>query len=221
MPQVIETTVYAFDELESERAKERARDWFREGIESDELTDYDDWETIAAILGVTFKTRPVNLYGGGVRYEPVIHWSGFSSQGDGASWEGSYSYAKQSTKRIREHAPQDERLHRIADDLASAQKHHGYRLTAEVTASGYYSHSGTMNVEVSKGDDAFGNGWDYSRNRDAGDTAAAVRDALRAFADWIYGQLEAQWDYLNSAEVIDDSILANGYTFTADGKREG
>lgn len=212
MSALIQTEVFTLDELPDGAAKDRARAWFREGMESDELTDYDDWETIAGILGVEFRTQPVKLYGGGVRYGPVIHWSGFSSQGDGASWEGSYKYARQAAKRIRQHAPQDARLHAIADALQAVQKANGYRLEARVTTSGHYSHSGTMDVETFKG------GADL---RDAGDTAAKVRDALRGFADWIYRQLESQWEYLTSDESVDESIMCNGYTFTADGRRFG
>ena len=212
MSALIQTEVFTFDELTTDDAKERARDWFREGIESDELADYNDWETIAEILGVTFRTHPVKLYGGGVRYEPVIHWSGFSSQGDGASWEGSYSYAKQAPRRIRDHAPLDATLHRIADDLAAVQRRFGYRLSAKVTQSGYYSHSGTMSVETE---------YDGNPDRDLGSAPDDIRHALRAFADWIYRQLESQWEYLHAAEQVDESLLCNGYTFTADGRRFG
>ena len=37
--------------------------------------------------------------------------SGFSQQGDGASFEGTWEYAAGCCRRIREHAPVDERLH--------------------------------------------------------------------------------------------------------------
>lgn len=217
----IETRVFEIDELPDDRAKERARDWFRECIESDELTDYDDWTRVAEILGVTFRQKSVRLMGGGTRYDPVIYWSGFSSQGDGASWEGSYAYAKGAARRIREYAPTDSELHAIADRLQAVQRRNGYRLEATVTQSGPYSHSGTMTVETYKSGAYLGSGWGYDRNRDAGDTAAEIRDCLRSFADWIYRQLGAQWDYLNSAEAVDESIRANEYTFTAEGARFG
>ena len=47
---------------------------------------------------------------------------------------------------------------------------------------------------------------------------AGVREALRAFMQWIYTRLEAEYDYLQSDEVIIESIDANGYEFTANGK---
>ena len=38
-------------------------------------------------------------------------------------------------------------------------------------------------------------------------------------ARWLYRQLEAEYDYLTSDEAIDDSIIANEYTFTENGRR--
>lgn len=204
------TTLYTFSEL-TDDAKERARDWYRGCIESDELADHDDWQAIADILGVTFRTRNVRLMNGSTRGEPCIRWSGFASQGDGASFEGSYAYAKGASRLIREHAPLDKRLHEIADDLQNAQRRCFYRLEAKVTqgaGSNFYSHSGTMHVEVFDREDNY---------RDIGDSEEGVREALRSFADWIYAQLEAQNDYLNSEEAVDESILANACEFTEDG----
>ena len=62
---------------------------------------HDDWhegvidsfvEDIEA-MGVELDTKPVRLYGGGTRQQPVIHWSGFWSQGDGACFAGRVSDA--------------------------------------------------------------------------------------------------------------------------------
>lgn len=209
MSRVIEKTIYQFDEL-SDAAKETARDWFRGCIESDELTDYDDWRSVAEIFGVLFSAHKVRLIGGGVRYDPDIFWSRFASQGDGASFAGLYSYAKGSAAKIRAYAPTDDRLHAIADALAAVQKRNGYRLHASVTAGrGSYSHSGMMEFDVSRED----NPWVKIEDEQE------ITKALRAFADWIYRQLEACNDYLTSEESVDESILANEYEFDADGSR--
>ena len=66
MPDVIETTVYRLDEL-SEAAKDNARAWYREGGFDYDWYDavYEDFQRIAEILGIRFKTRTVRLYGGG------------------------------------------------------------------------------------------------------------------------------------------------------------
>lgn len=43
----------------------------------------------------------------------------------------------------------------------------------------------------------------------------------RTFADWIYRQLESEYEHVNSDESVAETIRANEYEFTADGKREG
>ena len=210
MPETKEYTVYKFEEL-SDRAKERARDWWRGCENSDFDTEfmYDDFERVAEILGVSFKVRHIPLMNGKTRPEPTIWWSGFSSQGDGACFEGSYAYAKGSQKAIRDYAPKDERLHRIADDLAAAQRPYFFKLVATATHSGHYYHSGCMSVEVTHADDSYrGVEWE------------GIQQALRDFADWMYRQLEAEYEYRMSDENVDDSIEANEYTFDEDGNRE-
>jgi hypothetical protein len=91
---IVETPVYDFTEL-SAAAKDKARAWFRETIDDDWWDSvYDDFERICPILGVTLATTPVRLMGGGTRQKPCIWFSGFSSQGDGACFEGRYAYAR-------------------------------------------------------------------------------------------------------------------------------
>ena len=53
---------------------------------------------------------------------------------------------------------------------------------------------------------------------DAEDT---VSEALRDLARWLYRQLECEYDYLSSDEVVDETIIANDYTFTDAGRRFG
>ena len=49
--------------------------------------------------------------------------------------------------------------------------------------------------------------------------AAKYEECLVRFMQWMYRQLEAEYDYRNSDEQIDKSITANEYEFTEDGKR--
>ena len=118
MPEIIETTAYRLDEL-SDAAKDAARAWYRQaGFDHDWFEFvFDDFERICAILGVELRTVPVRLYGGGTRQKPCIFFSGFWSQGDGACFEGRYLYARAARRHIRDHAPKDSELHRIADAL--------------------------------------------------------------------------------------------------------
>jgi len=59
------------------------------------------------------------------------------------------------------------------------------------------------------------------RWRDIGSTEDDIKKALRDFADWIYRQLEREYEYQTSDEQADEAIRANGYTFTEYGKRVG
>lgn len=51
------------------------------------------------------------------------------------------------------------------------------------------------------------------------DAEDSIIEALRDLARWLYRQLEAEYDHLTSDEAIDDSIIANEYTFTENGRR--
>jgi hypothetical protein len=105
MPRVMETKVFKFEEL-SDKAKEKAREWFREGALDHDWwdTEYDEAASIGEMMGISLRRKPVKLHGGGTRYDPAIYFSGFSSQGDGACFEAHYSYVKGGAKAIREYA---------------------------------------------------------------------------------------------------------------------
>ncbi len=47
----------------------------------------------------------------------------------------------------------------------------------------------------------------------------AIDRALRDFADWIYSQLEKEYEYQMSNECVDENIRANEYEFTEEGMR--
>ena len=203
----ISKEVYLFEEL-SDDAKEKARDWYREGNLDYDWWDFmfEDFATIGNLLGIEFDTRPVKLMGGGTRYDPCIYFSGFWSQGDGACFEGRYSYNKGALKKIKEHAPNDKVLHEIASSLQEIQKLNFYGAYARITHRGNYNHSYSMTIDVDR-DDASVVGED--------DLVQCMRD----FADWMYRQLEKEYEWLNSDEVVDESIIANEYEFDEEGER--
>lgn len=207
MPRVIERTVYRFHEL-SDKAKARARDHYREqGLQHD-WWDYTYEQAVeaAGMLGIHIFTKPVKLVNGEDRQDPCIYFSGFSSQGDGASFEGRYS-PKPGSEAVDEIANEfvtDSELHRIAEQLAllqvSARIKHGRKLEAQVKLGGSgYCHSHMMDVTV------------YFDDDDADDPESSdveqLTQLMRDFADWIYSQLEAEHDYLTSDEYIDENLL--------------
>ena len=214
MPEIIQTIVYTLNELDG-RAQSRARDWYRQASTDDDWHEavFEDFERICDILGVELATRSVRHYGGGTRQKPCIWFSGFSSQGDGASFEGGYQYRKGAAREIRAYAPRDERLAAIADQLQNIQRKNLYALEAKVTHRGRYYHEYTMEISVER-----------ASPHDQPPTADAeeiVTEALRDLARWLYRQLEQEYDYQASDEVVDEGIIANGYTFTEGGRRFG
>lgn len=207
MPTTRELTVYQFDELD-ERAKERARDWFRGCVDETDLeSTIEDCANIADALGVNLRQREVKLMGGGRRLAPQVLYSVGDGQGDGACFEGSYKYKRSSVREVREYAPQDVELHRIARELADVQRLNFYQLTATVREQGRYF---GMEITVER------NGEELDVESGAGERVA---DALRDFASWIYRRLQDEWDYQHSDETVDENIMANEYEFTADGER--
>lgn len=187
------TRVYPFDELD-DSAQDKALAFAAEGALEcfDGECTIEDACNMAAILGIDLRQRTVKLMNGKTRQKPSVYWSGFWSQSDGASFDGSYSYAKGCSRKIREAAPLDTELHRIADRLTELQKPFFYSLTAECDVSGHYSHSGCMRVSV-EADDRY---WDTTLPEDE------LAECLRDFADWIYSQLEREWEYQSSREVL-------------------
>ena len=211
MPQVIEITVYTIDEL-SDAAQEAARAWYRESCLDYEWYDfvYEDFGTICGILGLTLRTSPVRLYGGGTREKPHLWFRGFWSQGDGASFEGSYAHAKGAAKGIRAHAPKDTELHRIADALQTVQRRNFFQIHASIGQRGRYCHEYTMAIEVERDSPT----WQPPTD-DAEDT---VTEAMRDLARWLYRQLRQEYEHLTSDAAIDETLAANEWSFTAAGE---
>lgn len=190
-----EIITYSFDEL-SESAKEKAIEDISQNWLDYDWYDcvYEDAKTIAGLMGITIDN---------------IWFSGFSSQGDGACFEGSYSYRKGSVKAVKEYAPNDKVLHGIAQSLADIQKRNFYQLYANVSHSGHYYHSGCTSISMDRSSD------NYQAMTD--DAEDAITDALREFMGWIYNQLGKEYEYQLSPEVMADNIRANEYQFTETG----
>ncbi len=214
MPEIIETIVYRLDEL-TDAAKDAARGWYRErGFDHDWFEFvYDDFERICPILGISLRTRPVRLFGGGTRSKPCIWFSGFWKQGDGACFEGDYQHARSAARRIRAYAPTDTALHRIAHTLQAVQRRNFFQLRATVTHRGRYYHEHCMAIAVDRDSPT---GQDMTT-----DAEDAVAQALRDLARWLYRQLQREYEHLTSDEAVDEAIVANGYTFTEAGRRFG
>ncbi|ATJ91674.1 antitoxin of toxin-antitoxin stability system [Acetobacter tropicalis] len=212
MPEILSVTVYQIDEL-SAAAREKARCWYRDTLDAFPWWDavYEDFLRICAVIGVDVATVSRRSTGPSSVCDPCIYFRGFSSQGDGASFEGVYKYAPRASHKIRQYAPQDEALHAIADQLTALQRWNFYQLTARITQRGLYYHEYTMRIDVSR---------DSPSDQDmTADAEEGVTEALCDLARWLYRSLEREWDYQTTDGVIDDAIRANRYTFTVGGDR--
>jgi hypothetical protein len=209
---IMETKVYKFSELSPE-AKEKARDWYRETA-----FDYDWWDAVyeqvvasGEALGIRFKQRHVPLMNGRSRTEPCIWFSGFASQGDGACFEGTYAYLAGWRKKLEEYwgkttIPAD--LLEIGESLQAVQKAARWSLTASVAHVGRYYHENSVSIHVTS----------ELEVKDFGDKVTLLEEALRDFCRWIYKRLEREYDWLNADEQVDESMEANEYEFTENGR---
>jgi hypothetical protein len=201
--------VYTIDELD-EAARERALDSIREG-----QADYDWWDTtydqfVDEWKGVIdFNTKPVKLMSGKTRYDPEIFFSGFWSQGDGASFYGTigvYDYLK-ITKQLTKYRS-------LAK--ASAGENYTWKIE-EIPHGGGGCHSGYMTID--------GYDWDGFENERAANQYSAlvpeVKQWVRGLADDLYNRLQSEYEWLTSEESCLDSISANGYVFYESGKFAG
>lgn len=122
---------------------------------------YDDFKTIAALLGFDAQD---------------MQFSGFWSQGDGASFTGDYAYKKGCVAAIVDYAPKDETLHAIARDIVAMQKPAFYRIEGSIyRQSHHYSHENTIRADS---DD--------------------LTEIARRLCLWLYAALEKEYKYLTA-----------------------
>lgn len=187
----VTNNVYQFTEL-TDSAKETARQWFREASAGDSYYSecvIEDAKECLALAGFRVDT---------------VYFSGFSSQGDGACFEGAW-YPKDClpVKAMKAHAPKDTELHRIAATMrAIAKRDKNSGMTVKHRGHYYHEHCTEFGI-------------DARTLEIEEEIIEASRDAMR----WIYRQLEREWDYQNSDENVDETIQANEYEFTEEGKR--
>lgn len=192
--------IFKFDEL-SESQKESAIQKFyaEDWPELDHVKE--DLKSVAAILGLEFETDRNG--------HDSVYWSGFWSQGDGASFAGKWSYSKGMTRAIRQYAPQDETLHSIADRIAGISRRFFYNISARVNQGGRCCHEMTMGLDL-----------DLPDSTSQINFSNAESDLLECFRDlarWFYRALESEYDYQTSPEAFGELCEANDYEFDKEG----
>ncbi len=191
--------VYSFAEL-SPKARQVAIDAHRqfesENWDSDCTTD--DAKQVYQALG--FEIRKV-------------YYSGFSSQGDGACFEGSWNASNCDYDKAASDCPQDDRYNRIALAVSEIAKAFPFA-SLSVSHRGQYSHEYCTDFTVCMVDSQGDLIETLEAQKAETDLVELSRDVMR----WIYRQLEKDYEWALADEQIIENIEANEYEFTSEGK---
>lgn len=217
-----ETKVYTYEEL-SDKAKERAREWYRTDYPYYDWWDflYEDFDTRAQELGIEIGKKSVPLMNGKTRYDPEIYFSGFYCQGSGSSFSGRWRAWDMNPDKLKSECPDETELHRISNVLVDCANEDG-GMWADIEAKG----DNWISVEVHNGEtiEEKLNDLEYKSNeynllaQACQQREEEVIKALRDFNRWMYQRLKEEYEYLTSDKQIEESIIINEYEFTEDGE---
>ena len=206
MPETLEITAYTFAEL-SETAKARALSAYNSGEPFE--PNFEPIETAERILGITFDTRPVKLYGGGIRFDPDFSYEiGGCRFADFFGFSGTMERGE-GVRAIRaEFGGKDgETLAGIARRWEALQRRNFYRLSARVCFRQGRLYSTRSAVALERF------GYDWESERDTEEAQGIVDD----FCAWARALLMADYEYECSEEYFAEACDANEYRFDESG----
>lgn len=231
--EVTEKTEFTFAEL-SEPAKTKARDKHRENGRHDDWWDsiYEDAVTVGKLIGIEIGVNyPLNQRTGKTSFtgEPDIWFQGFYNQGDGCCYSGDLviESLKGCVDKLKTHvgectdsplfklAAEGEALHDMIFLRMLALRMQGVD-TDDLNDNGEEVEIGLKDHVTIEGKDRY---WRTEAVRDGcvSEVQEAMDSYVSGFADWIYKQLEAEDEHLNSGEYIDEEIEANELLFDESG----
>jgi len=219
MSKTIEVEVFKYGEL-SDQAKEKARNWYIDGM------DYEWWEGTYEMA--VEDGKEVGFY------IDKIFFSGFHSQGDGASWIGQVDVRQWLETHEKDSIGLSAWCQLIQEDVVS--KH------SKVTANNsHYCHESTMQFgDVEDHTDEFTDDWlmelpsifkgmevqhlydiiasdDNCHIKSTEELTKAITESGREYAKDIYDRLKQEYEYLCSEEMMLDHFNCNDYHFTNEG----
>lgn len=220
MSKVIEVEVFKYAEL-SDSAKQKARNWYIDGM------DYEWWDSVYEMAIEDGKEKGF--------YIDKIYFSGFYSQGDGASWIGQVDVRQWLEENCADSIGLSALCALIQEDVVD--KH-----IKVVANTSHYYHESTMQVaELS--DDAEGFEDSYRMElpsifkgmtianlfdiiatdtnctlKDVEVMTQAITESAKDYARNIYSQLREEYEYLCSEKMMLDHFDANDYFFDSDGR---
>lgn len=188
-----------YNELD-DSAKEKAREWMRACVESDNYWSewvITDWKEILKHLGF---------------YNVDIYWSGFCSQGDGACftghWQDKYVEYDKLVELVGEEKAKEygEFFHQMKAlcDLNAIEPHY-----VRLAHRGHYYHECSITYEIDTPEDAEDSVPDFEEN---------FKEACQYLMRKIYRQLEDEYEYQMSDEAVAEAIEFNEYDFNEEGE---
>jgi hypothetical protein len=216
----IQVQAFEFDEL-SDAAKERARESYRRASEGDDFWSecvIDETVQQGELMGITFKERArTSMSGKPLPGAPCIWWRGFSSQGDGACFEGTWRACDVKADKVADgwgDSPETTEIKRIAAEFDRIAKKYP-EASFSVTHRGHYSHENCTEFDFSVAGD------EETQISDGEIEGAeeSLKEAAKDFMRYIYRALEKEYEHQNSDEAVDENISANEYLFTEEGRR--
>ena len=143
-----------------------------------------------------------------------VYYSGFYSQGDGASFEGDLDVDEITIKNIKEaleYIGEDIELKKLLTDL--------YKTTCDIqglklriTKNGNYQHEMTMDIDVMEYDK------NEYKNKEIYHKAGEILTICRYLAKWLYDKLEKSYEYQDSDEYIFQLLVNNEYELNEKGE---
>lgn len=203
MPQTKTYTVYTFDEL-SDEAKEKALDECR-----DHNTD-DNWHDFVIEYWQDEKLPAMGFQNAKIAY------SGFWSQGDGASFT-----CKAESFDVLEFLKSQKAL-KDFPTLVKYIRNESIAVNASVyRIDTYYSHENTVSVETEVVYYKDVSSELYVKiEKEEARLNGLIKEVVRSTSRQIYNELEESYESLRTDEAVKDTILANEYTFDINGKRK-
>jgi hypothetical protein len=220
MPATKESTIYKWEEL-SQTAKEKARQWYLEGM------DYEWWEGV-------YESAKEDGESEGF-YIDKIFFSGFCSQGDGASWTGQVDVRQWLEVNEDDSIGLSAWCQLIQEGIVS-------KFSKVEANNSHYCHESTMQFsDVEDGTEAFNDDFPLllpsifkgmsienlfniiatdpdCQYKGVDDITKAITESGKDYARDIYQRLREEYEYLCSEEMMLDHFNCNDYHFDEDGR---
>ncbi len=168
-------------------------------------TDYDWWDCVYDHFAEEMRTKHIDV--------DKMLFSGFWSQGDGASFTGHITNSKafMETHDLTETYPWVTKLLAAGGDFDLRIERTSHHYVHENTVSAYIA-SADMFCNLLDSDefrDLITTQWDKNLDKEYDQLESHVTEIIRDYCVDLYHRLEKEYDYLTSDEAVWDAIVAN------------